>query len=256
MAVPWTPDWSVFFRQMNGAWVSLRIDVGALELAPDPSHPTLALLEFELLNPRADGLSDAEEFPALRRIEDGLTELMEDAAGAWPIGHLLSGGRSTHAYYCPPSPVRPFDPTLAWDPYTVEMRVHDDPEWAFLREDLAPDASERRQIASLRQTAVLKGHGDDITAERMVDWTITLPDDAAVARAAEDLAAAGYRVAHPAGLVVEATRSHSLDLNTLVEHQEQVAEIAERHGGELDGWGSPIVSSPPPARRRGRRLRR
>jgi hypothetical protein len=252
MPVPWTPDEATFLRRFERRWVSVVVDLGALQARIDQPHPTLILLEFALRNPRADGLVSPEEHAPRADLEDALTATMAEAVDGWPVGRFVHAGKVTLAFYGLPEPLRPSDPTHGWEPYTVRSEIREDPGWSYLREDLAPDAAERRQIASLRQVAALKGLGDLTDVDRTVDWTLAMPDDAAAARAAGDLREAGYRISHLSAHLVTATRSHSLNLLTLVDRQEEVASIAERHGGEFGGWGSPIVASPLPNRRRWR----
>jgi hypothetical protein len=216
VSVPWTPNLATFFRPTGeGGQASIIVDLGALEVAPVASHPTLVRLVFALQNPSPDGLLVAEEREASRKL--GLRE-----------------------------PLRPWEPVQGWEPYTVRSKTQDDPGWSYLHDVLAPVAAELRQIASLRQLHALRGHGDDPLARREVDWTITVPDDPAAAAVAHSLRTSGYRVTHPAALVVTGTAVHSLELGTLLDRQEELAALAERHGGELDGWGAPIATSSSP----------
>ena len=257
MPLPWTPDDAVFFRPTDeGAQASIIVDLAALEVEPAPSHPMLVLHGFRLQHPRPDGLCAREEHEACTRVEDRLTALMRDALDGWPVGRVTVGGEVLVAFYGLAEPVRAVDPSQGVEPYTVRSTVEEDPDWSYLRDVLAPDAAERRQIDSLRQLSVLVGQGDHPEAERDVDWTITAADEGAAASIAGSLSAAGYHVSHRAGCVITATALHALELGALLDRQEEVASIAERHGGRYDGWGAPIVDSPPPSRRRGwRRLR-
>jgi hypothetical protein len=243
MSVPWVPSWGVFVRTEPGL-MSIRVDQGAIAAGPDASHPVLVLLEFGLLDPRPDGLSTTAEHEAIRGLEDRLSERVREAVDGWPVARMLTAGRVTLCFQAVAAP-EPGDPAVGWAPYTVELASHMDSRWGFLCDYLAPNAAEQRQMATTQQMHVLRGHGDQLATERPVDWTITLPDAASVKSAAAELGLAGYRVSQPGDLTVTGTRSHNLELLTLVEFQEQVAAIAARHGGEYDGWGSPIVTTPP-----------
>jgi hypothetical protein len=252
VSVPWTPNLATFFRPTDkGGQASIIVDLGALEVEPVASHPTLVLLVFALQNPRHDGLLVAEEREACTKLENALIGLMSEAIDGWSLGHIIVGGDVILPFYGLREPLRPWEPLQDARPYAVRSKTEDDPDWSYLHDVMAPVAAELRQIASLRQLHALRGHGDDPHAQREVDWTITVPDDPAAAAVAHSLRAGGYRVTRPAALVITATAVQSLELGPLLHRQEELAALAERHGGELDGWGAPITtSSIPPARRR------
>ena len=79
---------------------------------------------------------------------------------------------------------------------------------------------------------------------------VALPDDAAIARAAELLAQDGYALsaaqAGPRGLSVLATRTQVLTALSASQERSRMAGLAQRLGGDVAGWdalGPPAAAS-------------
>ena len=87
----------------------------------------------------------------------------------------------------------------------------------------------------------LEEHGADLAEPREVRVNLLFPSEGQAEAAGEELREAGYDVVafEAAGeepWAIRATRELQLDRDNVVGFRRRFDELAERHGGEFDGW--------------------
>jgi len=108
-------------------------------------------------------------------------------------------------------------------------------------QDITAQRALDAQIIGIRIEA-----GDVPEIEREVDDTVVFPRKAKAIAAAHELHAAGYRVALNSSGVFQVTATASIDSDVAAETVDRTSlwmiDLAARHGGEYDGWGSAIAT--------------
>lgn len=241
--------WDFYLCRMEGMPASIMVDLGIAERAPLADKPTLLCVRVPLREPRDDGLIHSEESEQLRAIEETLRVALDDAD---MVGRLTWNGIREFFFYAPDeSSLEAAARRLARDHegYRVLVRHEPDPDWSTYQRFLYPDAAEWRWIKNRHVVEQLAQHGDDNDTPRPIDHHVAFPDaDArrAFADAAEQL---GFSVDG----IDEAASDGSFRLHLVREDPAtmqhihgitlELSDLAERHGGDYDGWGCPVMKA-------------
>jgi hypothetical protein len=95
MAAPWEPELDFYLAQIGESPVSFVIDMAAARHAPLATHTLRVEVRVRMRTPRADGLRDASELDALRRVEDQVAARLEAPSApstsdaSWPEATTL-----------------------------------------------------------------------------------------------------------------------------------------------------------------------
>jgi len=92
----------------------------------------------------------------------------------------------------------------------------------------------------------LEEHGADLSEPREVRVNLCFPTEEQVEAAGEELTEAGYEVVafEAAGeeepIALRATRELRIDRDNVAGFRSHFEDLAERHGGEFDGWEAAV----------------
>ena len=235
----------MFFREVDGAFMSVFVELGACEHGPAPSHPMRSMIRVPLQNPNKDGLRRPEELQPMGALEDRLTAAVARELDGWFVGRTMSKGSCVFVYYHPREPPGRLILAEPWAPYQPSAQVFDDPTWSYLLEFLAPSEFERQTWESRRLLLALEQRGDRHDLSRVVDHVALFQDTGAALEAADGLRAVGFAVDQPrkqgGEVVLEFHREDALAGLRPDEFVREILDVLARHAGRYDGWGAPIT---------------
>jgi hypothetical protein len=244
-----TDDWDFYALRVDDAPASIFVDLGIQSAAPLASHPNMAYIRLTMNRPRQDGLSSREEFDALIEVEKQIeASLCGEDVGY--VGRNTSGGYRDFYFYT--STVQDWQSRVdcalsPFQDYEYETGTRHDASWSTYFDFLLPGKVDRQRIENRRVCQELERHGDTLTAQREIDHWSFFPTQEALDAFLRDATAQGFQ---PRGLPrlmdgelpygiqvwrVDVPSYSNIDEITLPLH-----EAAERHGGEYDGWESPV----------------
>jgi regulator of RNase E activity RraB len=243
--------WEFYFCRVNDVLSSIFVDLGARAAAPDPSCGHLLWVWIPLQSPRNDGLSSAEEAPALNAFEDELVAAL-GPTGAMLVGRITGAGRREFYFYAP----RPDDFAEAvhavgarFPDYALEMGDQADPQWSQYFDVLYPGPRDFQRMQNRRVIEALEAEGDTLDAVRPVTHWIYFADPAERAVAATRLASAGFQAedvssdadgaAEEPGLRIE--RVGRVDADSIDATVLQILDLLDGLEAEYDGWECPVM---------------
>jgi len=237
----WTPAWAVYPGFVDDVFAMYFVDVAACDNAPVTALPIRFDALLLLAATDDEGMPSGSELRMVQQLDDALTRRAGRLGGAY-IGRVLSAGTARFTCYLPELPATQL--SLGED-RPVQVTVEADPEWSYALQRLAPDASQRHIVDDLGVVNALVERGDALRKPRPVDHTGYFDAEAAARSAAAELDRHGFLVSVGAGgdrqYVLEATRTDPVDPPEVHKLTWTVRDVIERHGGQYDGWGCPVV---------------
>jgi hypothetical protein len=247
-------EWDFYFARVNDAVSSIFVDLGLRPDAPNEKRPWLLWVWVEMRSPRPDGLSSSEEAPKLHAIEESLNSMIPPACGAQLVGRITGSNRREFYFYGeePGELAAAVERTMKEFPdYRFQSGSKLEPEWEQYLELLYPSASNLQRMMNRRVLESLEKHGDVHEIPRKVDHWLEFPSPAARAAARSTLEAIEFAVEGeyesdepgaplPHSLVV--SRVDSVDMHTINGITLELARLADEHGGNYDGWESPVTT--------------
>lgn len=244
-----TDNWDFYALLVDGEPASIFVDLGIESDAPKMSHRYLAYVRLYMNQPRPDGLSSKEEFDTLIDIERSMeADLCGDAVGY--VGRNTSGGCRDFYFYASTAQdwQGKVDRALsAFRNYKYETGTREDAGWSTYLNFLLPGKNDRQRIENRRVCEALERNGDRLTMEREIDHWSYFESAAAVDAYLAEVATNGFQVRsrpisderalHFGAQVwrLDIPSYDGIDGITL-----PLFEAAARHGGEYDGWESPV----------------
>ena len=245
-------EWDFYFAKVNDAVSSIFVDLGLRPDAPNEKRPWLLWVWVEMRAPRADGLSSGEEAPRLHEIEEALNSMVPPVGGAQLVGRIT--GSSRREFYFYGEDPGELDAAVAramvpFPDYSFEAGSTLQPDWEHYLELLYPSASNLQRMMNRRVLDSLGQGGDVHEVPRKVDHWLEFPTPDARAAARSTLEAIEFAVEGvyeseagaelPYSLVV--SRVDSVDMRTINGITLELARLAQEHGGNYDGWESPVT---------------
>jgi uncharacterized protein (TIGR01619 family) len=246
-----TEDWDFYFSNVNDVPSSLMVNLSAIRRAPDPAKPWLLWVWVHMLDPRPDGFSSSTEAPMLFEIEDQLKERLSVACGAELLGRITGDNRREFYYYAVTAEgfERAVNSAMAdFAAYRIDSGKQADPDWKQYRDVLYPSPGQLQVIHNRRVLDALAGRGDDHAIARVVDHAIYFRSAAERASYVNAAANSGFKAQHQSHDSQSPDRPFFLNLirsdpvtpdhiNAVVA---ELVALAERFGGEYDGWGCEV----------------
>jgi hypothetical protein len=246
-------EWDFYFAKVNDAVSSIFVDLGLRPEAPNEKRPWLVWVWVEMQAPRADGLSSAAEAPKLYEIEESLNSVIPPVCGAQLVGRITGSGRREFYFYA--EEPGELDAALervmqAFPDYRFQSGSKFEPEWEQYLELLYPSATNLQRMMNRRVLEALEKQGDVHEIPRKVDHWLEFPSQEARAAARGTLEAIEFAVEGeyesdeagaplPHALVV--SRVDSVEMHSINGVTLELARLAEEHGGNYDGWESPVT---------------
>lgn len=245
-----TDNWDFYFLRVDDKPASIFVDLDAIEYAPVAALPYMAYVALHMNAPRDDGLSSQAEFDTLATIEDALKEQLV-GEGTDYVGRCTTNGcRDFFFYVAQPEgwATRVAACMAAFPQYKYEAHAREERDWTSYLEYLYPGPLDRQTISNRRVCDALEHNGDALTEPREIDHWAYFPDAAARDAYVAEAAGQGFKLRvlsqaddedprYGAQLWREDVPSpREIDGITIA-----LLNIAEKHGGEYDGWECVVV---------------
>lgn len=242
-------NWTSHMNDGEEGPILVSVDLGLAAIAPDKSRPEVTLLRVTLSNPEPNGFGSEAERKA---VGDAFDALMEKAAksGVLLAGTVRMQGTIDHWMFGPEGSTATVRQAAKahMGRHEHEVGGGDDGEWAQYQMLLPPDGQPSPLASDAQVLSVLQQAGDRHELRRPVLHAALFPDAKSAAEFAEATEKAGFRVmgvmppddeggAH----LVEIEREHNVQLETILKVREKLTGLAERFGGEYDGWSCPVT---------------
>ncbi len=231
-------DWSSYFARVEGAPISVGVDLALRDGAPQPGKATAYTIAVTLREPDSHGMTGAGEYRVLQRVEEELAAALEPA-GLVEAGRVTGRGMRTFHYYGPDSDdvaSRVANVMSAHNEYTYSLLAADDPLWAVYTNYLYPDPQQMAFANDLKALQVLIDAGDDLETPRPIEHTVTFDDREKRDGFARAMAHKGYRVAIDAcERAVRCTKLDTVDPFKITEMRVALTTLAEEFGGDYSG---------------------
>lgn len=221
------------------------VDLDLAGSAPDPASPVIVALELTMAMPRPDGLSSQDEYETLIAIEVALEEAVSGSA-IYAGRHTGSDKRHFYFYSAEaPQLIATLSAAMAaWPEYAFETWSRTDPEWSVYKDFLYPRREDLERMANRDVLQRLEDAGDNLDAERQIDYFATFPDEKAREAFVSSLGTKGFHVSETlkntdGEFQVEfhrMDRPRSIDAISI-----DLLREAHRHGGNFGGWGCTTV---------------
>ncbi len=235
-------DWDFYLTRVGERPAAIFCDLAA---DPDPERPLRLRVRVRLQFPRPeDGLASADESAGLNAVEDALVERLAEA-GTRYVGRWTCDGFREFVFYAPED--APFEQGLravaeAFPDYRPTTEVSEDAGWDMFRELLLPGRWELQWILDRRVVTNLREAGDENDLPRPVDHYAYFSDTGARDAFMREARALGFAVEVTLGRVgAHLVRHDPVDLEHIHGVVCELIDLVDRHGGDYDGWGAPVV---------------
>ena len=238
-------DWSSYFARIEGEPISVAVDLALREGAPQPGRPEAYTIAVTLREPDPHGMTGANEYRVLQRIEEQLASALEPA-GLVEAGRVTGRGMRTFHYYGPQTDdVGPRVAAVMSEhkEYTYSLLAASDPLWAVYTNYLYPDAQQMAFANDMKALQVLIDAGDDLEKRRPIEHTVIFDDREKLDGFARVMADKGYRVAiDPGERAVRCAKLDIVDPFKITEMRVALTTLAEEFGGDYSGWSTAVQS--------------
>lgn len=238
-------DWSSYFARVEGEPISVGVDLALSGGAAPGDKPVAYTIAVTLLEPDRHGMTGADEYRVLQRIEEELAAALEPA-GLVEAGRVTGRGMRTFHYYGPDSDnVAPRIARVmsAHKKYTYSLLAADDPLWAVYTSYLYPDPQQMAFANDMKALQVLIDAGDDLEKRRPIEHTVTFDDREKCDGFARAMANKGFRVAvDPSENAVRCAKLDTVDPFKITEMRVALTTLAEEFGGDYSGWSTAVQS--------------
>ena len=243
-------EWEFYFCKVDDAPASIFLDFAYGPRAPVGGADTLYAACISMLAHGPHGMGERSEMDALGPVEDRVGAWAR-ANGVHYVGRLRNHGVWQMTFYGPRGRERALrrcvEKELEGSGRSVQWVANPDPEWGYFREFLWPSAERLRWIRDRRTVEALEAEGDTLERPRRVDHWAYFPSAAArdefVAGARElgvELAEALDDADGERPVLARVHRVDSVRLDDVHEVANALVALAERCGGEYDGWETQV----------------
>lgn len=197
------------------------------------------------------GMGSSTEAEAIFPVEDALTDSAADF-GLVFVGRLRNSGNWQITFYGPPGQS---DALLAHARDTnlagrrLETGSKPDPDWAYYREFLMPNAERRQWMQDRQVVDALEEHGDVHSIPRRIDHWVWFRSPAArqdfVEAAVRDGFAVETTTDEPEAYGAQIFRTDTVELDHIHDVVMKLFKLAEENDGDYDGWESSVEKLPP-----------
>ncbi|EJF10636.1 DUF695 domain-containing protein [Pontibacter sp. BAB1700] len=173
MTVPaHTPEWEVYFCDINDRPACVSVDLAFESLAPIPEQHRAFELVVALQQPDADGFpADEAEWEQLEAIEEALVEELQNSLQAAFVGKLLHDGKRSFYFYSGQEALPEAIATNVmqqFPAYTFASNNLLDADWGLYLDFLFPEPADMQSIKNSRILRMMEEQGDEHHIPRSV----------------------------------------------------------------------------------------
>ncbi|MBS1711517.1 MAG: DUF695 domain-containing protein [Armatimonadetes bacterium] len=238
----------VFYQRVDGDSVMLIIAAESADF-PLKSHGYIVQAVFPFKQ-NERGWSDPEEGDRVNELEDKVIQKLEKLGMVY-AGRVKIPGVVFSSFYSPePGPASVSVSTSLLRKIEVELTSTPDPEWGYYKKFFVPTKLESYigQCAQLHNQ--LRKNGDVFSIPREVDFACIMRKWDNVGPFLAEAATMGFVCPTPpekSGSKGEYwcvfVRTTSIEPEVVCQLSLDLKEVAEKYGGEFDGWASPVMKA-------------
>jgi uncharacterized protein (TIGR01619 family) len=248
-----TPEWEVYFCDINERPACVSVDLGFENLAPIPEKHTVFEVVVALQQPDADGFpADEAEWEQLEAIEEALVTAFQDSLQAVFVGKLLHDGKRNFYFYSAQEAlpeVLASNVMQAYPDYTYATNTQRDSDWGLYLDFLFPEPADMQSIKNSRVLQMMQEQGDEAHIPRPVTHKVSFASETDRDSFGKQVVGEGYTLmgqgmeqnadAMPYWLII----SHVMPLNEDSVHETTLYlwQLAETHQGSYDGWEAQVL---------------
>ncbi len=250
-------EWDFYPCRVDDAPASIFLNLGLAGTEQRPVEAdTLYWVRIEMGDPGSHGMGTESEANAMFPVEDEITARAQDV-GLVYVGRLRNHATWQLTFYGPDGRVEllraSMTPSGIGASRQVEVGCKSDPRWTYYEEFLMPDAERLQWMQDRRLVDVLREHGDPLIPPREVAHWAYFDTRQARDRFLSDVMALGFTTTDVAmdpepdtlQFCAHVRRVDSVELDHIHAVVMQLFEAARRHGGEYDGWETPLERGSP-----------
>ncbi|MCG8839039.1 DUF695 domain-containing protein [Tenacibaculum dicentrarchi] len=241
-------DWASYFCRVENKPASIRLNLALNEIAPIEKYNNRVWFSIKLLNPDENGLTTKEEFPAICKIEDDISEALE-RIGMILVGALKTNGTFDLYFYS--KSIGEFEEIVntvmkSYSNYNYATDSKTDNEWNDYFDFLYPGEYEYQTILNKRVLINLEKQGDNAESEREVDHWLYFEKEGDRNNYILKIEKIGYKVLSE-NIMDEGKYSYQLNIskvnntNTINDIVWELITLSKEDNGIYDGWGCPIA---------------
>jgi uncharacterized protein (TIGR01619 family) len=158
--------------QVNNKPVSIIVDLGLGNIAPQKERPFVVIVRTKILSPDPNGLPAKSEISRLDQMENQLVEQLSKKTGAIYVGRYTQRGLREFYFYTLDTVDYVFGVKSAMAGFTEYQwltQAKEDKLWSNYFTVLYPPPVEMEKIQNRRLVDHLKGKGDALTEARRID---------------------------------------------------------------------------------------
>ena len=236
-------DWSSYFARMEGAPISIAVDLAYGDRAPIQEKPVAYTVAVALQAPDEHGMTGESEYRALQLVEEELARALEQHAVV-EVGRVTGRGMRTFHYYGPAltDVAQVVDAVMEAHPaYKFRTLAASDSDWAIYTSYLYPDEHQLAFANDMKALQALLEAGDDFERARPIEHTIRFDDTETAGVFARAMAGHGYEIALDNGVnTVRCSRRDTIDPFKITEMRTALTTLAEEFGGSYAGWATVV----------------
>ncbi|MDQ2872248.1 MAG: DUF695 domain-containing protein [Candidatus Eremiobacteraeota bacterium] len=232
-------DWSSYFARLNGAPVSIAVDLELKAVAPLPEKPAAYTIAVAVRGPDQNGMPAESEFQELTEIEDALYDTLAEF-GVMQVGRVTGRKLRTFHYYGPQ--VRTVAEIAAHamqshPDYKFKVLASDDPTWAIYNGYLYPDRYQLEFAEDMKVLQALRDAGDDFEKPRDVRHRVRFADVPRRTDFVRAIADHGYAVnLDTSNDAVDVVKREAIDPFAIAATRTAISTLAQEFAGIYEGW--------------------
>ncbi|WP_299700948.1 DUF695 domain-containing protein [uncultured Pontibacter sp.] len=254
MSIPaYTPEWEVYFCDIDDRPACVSVDLGFESLAPIPDKRRAFEIVVALQAADQDGFPAEEaEWEKLEEIEEAFVQEFENSLQAAFVGKLLHDGKRNFYFYTEQEAlpdVIAANIMQQFPDYTYATNNLEDPNWDLYLNFLFPEPADMQSIKNGRVMRMMQEQGDEQHIPRPISHFFYLASEADRTALRKEVEAQGYTLVQegenekspeaPYSLVV--SKVETLDEEAVHASTLALYQLAEAHNGVYDGWEAQVI---------------
>ncbi len=246
-------EWASYFSLVNNEYASIFVDLGIKPIAPIKKQKKILWVWVYFKNPREDGLSSDQESSFLFKIEDEISEKLKSKYNTTYAGRITTQGRREFYFYSSTS--KNYENEISkimskFSGYKFDFGIENDPNWNQYSNVLYPTPEQHQIIQDYNVLATLEKHGDNLTKSRIINHWAYFKNERTKNQFISEADKLGFKVTEGSltfekknefsyGVTIE--REDLVDYKSIVDVTVPLFRLAQKYGGEYDGWESPVI---------------
>ena len=238
-------NWSSYLARVQGAPVSIALDLNLKSIAPVAGFPTAYTVAVDLRRPDSIGMPTLAEFKRLDVIEAALDASLR-ARGALAVGRVTGRNRRSFHYYGPRDAgiADAVDTVMrAFAEYAYVALAAEDRGWTLYLQFLYPDERQLAFANDLKRISLLRDAGDEVDRPRAIEHIVDFDQAEARDGFARAVESRGFEVLiDGTANSVRCIKHDSVNPLRITEMRTALTALAEEFGGNYGGWACRSVT--------------